>query len=103
MICSLLAATAAFSGPLSAVATSRMVTVRMSEASRDVEAAKQQDETIEGYPRAAFVDEPSSDPMVTCFLAPEWMDAPESKWVCQPMIEYTKKDNTRSTYGDDSY
>ena len=46
--------------------------------------------------------EPADDPMITCFLAPEWMGLGSDRWVCSDAL---KSDDKRagSDYSDDSY
>ncbi len=46
--------------------------------------------------------EPSDDPVITCFLAPEWMNLAEETWLCSDALKSEDK-RWRSSYGEDSY
>jgi hypothetical protein len=45
--------------------------------------------------------EPTEDPSVTCFLAPEWMGLPDGKWLCSDALK--SEDKLTGTYPEDSY
>ena len=46
--------------------------------------------------------EPAEDPLMTCFLAPEWMGLEPGVWLCSDGLKSDDKLG-RSTYGEDSY
>ena len=46
--------------------------------------------------------EPSDDPVITCFLAPEWMNLADETWLCSDALKSEDK-RWRSSYGEDSY
>ena len=46
--------------------------------------------------------EPSDDPVITCFLAPEWMNLASETWLCSDALKSEDK-RWRSSYGEDSY
>ena len=46
--------------------------------------------------------EPSDDPVITCFLAPEWMNLEAETWLCSDALKSEDK-RWRSSYGEDSY
>ena len=46
--------------------------------------------------------EPADDPVMTCILAPEWMDLADETWLCSDALKSEDK-RGRSSYGEDSY
>lgn len=46
--------------------------------------------------------EPADDPVMTCILAPEWMDLADESWLCSDALKSEDK-RGRSSYGEDSY
>ena len=46
--------------------------------------------------------EPATDPMMTCILAPEWMELEEGTWLCSDALKSDEK-TVRNSYGEDSY
>jgi len=40
--------------------------------------------------------------VITCFLAPEWMNLEEETWLCSDALKSEDK-RWRSSYGEDSY
>jgi len=49
--------------------------------------------------------EPAEDVTLTCFLAPDWMNLGEDKWVCTDALkaEAKHRNGTSKNYGEDSY
>ena len=45
--------------------------------------------------------EPADDPVMTCILAPEWMDLADETWLCSDALK--SDDKGGSSYGEDSY
>ena len=106
-VLALIASASAFSvtnlGPNAALAR-RTATPRM-EPSAEPEGTDITETKVEEpratFSGAAFADGPSDDPMMTCFLAPDYMGAASaSKWVCLPFDQLAKVD---STYAENSY
>ena len=87
--------TAAFTVPHAALRTRSPVMA----AAKDEEPAAE--EPTATFPDATLEDTPSEDPMVTCFLAPDWVGTVESanKWVCQPLAAIAKIDSTSAEDG----
>jgi len=48
-------------------------------------------------------EEPAEDPLITCFLAPEWMGLDENRYLCSDALKSDEKVSRASSYGDDSY
>ena len=46
--------------------------------------------------------EPADDPVITCFLAPEWMDLGPDRWLCSDALK-SEEQVRMETYGEDSY
>ena len=85
--------TAAFTVPHAALRTRSPV----------MSAAKDEEPTAEEptatFPAATLEDAPSEDPMMTCFLAPDWVGTVEKKWVCAPLSSLSKIDSTSAEDG----
>ena len=45
---------------------------------------------------------PADDPVITCFLAPEWMGLSEDAWLCSDSLKSEDKLD-RNSYFEDSY
>ena len=95
----LFVAATAFTAPLS-IAPNGIVHKRpdISMQAEEVSTAKEPEAT---WQYASFEDCPSDDPLVSCFMVPEWLESSGEghKWVCMPSSSI----NPDATHADDSY